>query len=260
LYKHLNTMYSTMFNMCIIKTFKLTLKLGAEELEVERKALKRDDPKSGAKQLTENEIVAQAFMFFLAGYETSATTLSFCTYELVRSPGIQQRLHDEVVAAFDANGEMEYDVLARLPYLDAVVSETLRMHSPAQRMPRICSVDYTLGDTGVKVTAGQNIDIPIYAIHHCEEFYPEPFKFDPDRFMPENRHKVLPYTYLPFGAGPRNCIGMRFSLLEIKLGLAHMIKNYRFSICPETDVPVQYKRMLRIGAPKRMNVRVEKRV
>ncbi|CAG2171321.1 unnamed protein product, partial [Oppiella nova] len=202
----------------------------AEELEVERKALTRDDPKSGAKQLTENEI-------------TSATTLSFCTYELIRSPGIQQRLHDEVVAAFHSNGEMEYDVLARLPYLDAVVSETLRMHSP-----------------GVKVTVGQNIDIPIYAIHHCEEFYPEPFKFDPDPIMPENRYKVLPYTYLPFGAGPRNCIGMRFSLLEVKLGLAHKIKNYRFSICPETDVPVQYKRMLRIGAPKRTNVRIEKRV
>ncbi|CAG2108004.1 unnamed protein product, partial [Medioppia subpectinata] len=231
---------------------------GEEELAIERKTLKI---KVTENKLTENEILAQAFMFFLAGYETSATTLSFLSYELAMAPDIQQRLYDEIMTNLDENtGEMDYDKLATLPYLDAVVSETLRMHSPAQRMPRVCSVEYALGDTGVVIPAGQNIDIPIYALHHCAEFYPQPFKFDPDRFLGENKRKVKPYTYLPFGAGPRNCIGMRFSLLEIKLGLAHIMKHYRFTTCPLTDRPIQYKRMLRIGAPQRMILGIEKRI
>ncbi|CAG2181433.1 unnamed protein product, partial [Oppiella nova] len=206
---------------------------GEEELESEKKAL---NVNLINKQLTEYEILAQAFVFLLAGYETTATTLTFCTYELALNQDIQDKLWEEINSAVDSNGEISYEELTRLPYLDAVLSETLRLHPPAQRLPRLASTDYKLGETGITLLKGQQIEFPIHGIHHLEEYYPNPFQFNPDRFMPENRHNIIPYTYLPFGAGPRNCIGMRFALLEAKLGLAHIIRKYRFFRTPNTDV------------------------
>ncbi|CAG2167306.1 unnamed protein product, partial [Oppiella nova] len=229
---------------------------GEEELESEKKAL---NVNLVNKQLTEYEILAQAIVFFLAGYETTATTLTFCTYELALNQDIQDKLYEEINSAVDSNGEISYEELARLPYLDAVLSETLRLHPPAQRLARLASTDYKLGETGITLLKGQQIEFPIHGIHHLEEYYPNPFQFNPDRFLPENRHNIIPYTYLPFGAGPRNCIGMRFALLEAKLGLAHIIRKYRFFRTPNTDVPLIYKRSFRLASPKRLLVGIEKR-
>ncbi len=98
-----------------------------------------------------------------------------------------------------------------------------------------------MGNTGLTLFKGQTVEIPVYAIHHSEEYFPNADKFIPERFLPENRHKIIPYSYLPFGAGPRNCIGMRFALTEAKLGLASIIQKYRFSRSPRTEVPLSFK-------------------
>ena len=229
---------------------------GKEELDIEKKVL---NVNLANKHMTEDEMLAQALIFLLAGYETTASTLTYCTYELALQPKVQDRLCNEVKAALDSNGEISYQELAKLPLLDAVLSETLRLHSPAIRLARLASTDYKLGDTGITLFKGQQVEIPIYAIHHAEEFYPEPFKFKPDRFMPENRHLIKPYTYLPFGGGPRNCIGMRFALLEAKLGLAHIVTQYKFFRSEHTDVPYRPKRSYRFNAPQRVIVGIEKR-
>ncbi|UYV82562.1 hypothetical protein LAZ67_21002767 [Cordylochernes scorpioides] len=99
---------------------------------------------------------------------------------------------------------------------------------------------YQLGDTGIELPKGMIVQFPIYAIHHHKEFYPDPEKFDPDRFLPENRDNIRPFTYLPFGAGPRNCLAERFALLEVKLCLAHVIRNFKFHRVPETSVSEFY--------------------
>ncbi|CAG2117164.1 unnamed protein product, partial [Medioppia subpectinata] len=228
-----------------------------EELSVERKALNINIVN---KHLTDNEVMAQALVFMLAGYETTGTLLSFCTYELALNPHIQDILCKEVNSVMDSNGEIIYEELAKLPYLDSVISETLRLHTPVQRLSRMATTNYPLGETGITLKAGQQIDFPIYAIHTSEEYYPKPFQFNPDRFMPENRHNIIPYTYLPFGAGPRNCIGMRFALLEAKLALAHIVTKYKFFQTPNTDVPIKYKRSLGLTAPQRLIVGIEKRL
>ena len=82
----------------------------------------------------------------------------------------------------------------------------------------------------------------MYAIHHSDEFYEEPEKFTPERFLPENRHKLVPYTYLPFGAGPRNCIGMRFALLEAKMALAAILLKFKFLPSNRTPVRPDYSK------------------
>ena len=206
---------------------------GEEELKMERNLFNG----VSNKYITEEEIIAQAWVFLLAGFVTTATTLSYATYELALNPDIQQRLYEEVLTAIDTNGDIDYYLLSRLPFLDSVISETLRLHGPVYSLPRLASQDYKLGETGITLFKGQAITIPIFAIHHMEEFWSEPFKFDPDRFMPENRHKIKPYTYLPFSSGPRNCIGMRFALMEAKEALVQLISNYKLSRCAQTDVP-----------------------
>ncbi|CAG2109332.1 unnamed protein product [Medioppia subpectinata] len=227
---------------------------GAEELLVQKKALNTSN-----KYMSDTEILSQALMFLLAGYETTATALSASSYELALNPSVQQKLYEEITAAMDGDGEIGYEELAKLPFLDAFMSETLRIHSPAIRVSRLAATDFKLGDTGITIKKDQMIEVPVYAIHHCEDFYPNAEQFDPDRFMPHNRHKIIPYTYLPFGAGPRSCIGMRFALMEAKLGLAHIVSKYRFSACTHTDVPLNYKRDLKMTFPKRIVVAIEKR-
>ncbi|CAG2172232.1 unnamed protein product [Oppiella nova] len=230
---------------------------GEEELAAKRKALNMNVVN---RHLSENEIMAQAMVFLLAGYETTGSLLSFCTYELALNPHVQQILHKEVNSATDSDGEIDYDLLSRFSYLDAVLSESLRLHSPAPRLSRLSATDYKLGDTGITLHQGQQIDFPIHAIHTSEENYPNPFQFNPDRFMPDNRHNIIPYTYLPFGAGPRNCIGMRFALLEAKLGLATIIRRFTFFPTTQTDIPVRYKRSFGLTAPQRVIVGIEARV
>src|SRR5699024_10074830 len=91
---------------------------------------------------------------------------------------------------------------------------------------------------GIQLEKDTHIDIAAYAVHHSAEYYPEPERFNPERFMPENKHLLVPYTYIPFGAGPRNCIGMRFAYQEIRLCLAKIIRDFRFSPAPDTKIPL----------------------
>ena len=204
-------------------------------------------------------MLAQSWVFFMAGYETTSSALAFATYQLALNDDIQRKLYEEVLTSVDSNGDIDYDLISRLPYLDSVISETLRMHSPFMRVGRRTMSDYTLGNTGISIKKFEQVEIPIYAIHMSEEFYPDPQKFDPDRFMSERRRQLIPYTYLPFGGGPRNCIGMRFALMEIKLCLTQLIHRYKFLPCDKTDDPVKFRKSWFLNAAKRLIVVIEKR-
>ncbi|CAG2167676.1 unnamed protein product [Oppiella nova] len=211
------------------------------------------------KKLTEDEILAQCFLFFVAGYETTATTLSYCTYELALNPGLQDRLYEETKDVFNEKGEIDYEVLSRLTFIYALISETLRSYPPLLRLEREAMEDVMLGNTGVKIEKGVIAEIPFYAIHHDPDHYPGPFTFNPDRFMPENRDDIKAYTYLPFGSGPRNCIGMRFALLSAKLALAKISQKFRFSRVTDTDVPVVFNKGRPLCQAKRLVVGIQKR-
>ena len=95
---------------------------------------------------------------------------------------------------------------------------------------------------GIHLPKDQAINISVYGVHHNPEYYPEPERFNPDRFMPENKQNLVPYTYLPFGAGPRNCIGMRFAYQELKLCLAKLITRYQFEATKDTPEKLTFKR------------------
>ena len=192
------------------------------------------------KPLSDDEVIAQAWVFFIAGFETTASTLSYCTYELAVNQHVQDKLYKEIKAIENEHGSIDYETLAKLPYLDAVVSETLRKYPPVARLQRHASQSYQLGNTGIKLDKGSMVNILVYVMHHSEEYFPSPEQFKPERFLPENRDQIKPYTYLPFGIGPRNCVGMRFGLLETKLALAKIITKYKFVKSPNTQVPLEF--------------------
>ena len=161
--------------------------------------------------------------------------------------------------AINDDGEIDYDVLSKLPYLDAVISETLRKYPPVQRLERTSTQSYQIPNTSIVINKGDVVYVPVYAIHHDEEYYPDPEKFIPERFLPENRHKIKPFTYLPFGSGPRNCIGMRFGLLEAKLALAKIITKYKFVKSANTQVPLEFLPFRGILTPKSIIVGIQHR-
>src|SRR6266496_1158431 len=181
-------------------------------------------------------MVAQCVLFLIAGYDTTAITISYTVHNLARNPECQEKLLQEINNTLAANNVIGYDEVKPMKYLDAVVQESLRLFPPGVRIERRAEEDYELGDTGITVPKGMVVGVPVYALHRDPEQYPEPESFKPERFLPENRDSHHPFAHLPFGDGPRNCVAKRMALMEVKLALFHTIKNYKFSVSPRTKV------------------------
>ena len=181
--------------------------------------------------LTEDEVVGNCVIFFIAGFETTAATLSYCLYELSVNPEVQEKLYNEIienVGELDRSSSEYYDKVMHLPYLECVIKETLRKYPPLLALERRVATDKYLLNGSITLRKDQLVQVPTMAVHYDEEYYPEPEVFKPTRWLPENKHILTPYTYVPFGIGPRNCVGMRFAYQEIKLCLAHILTRYRF--------------------------------
>lgn len=187
-------------------------------------------------------LVSNAFVFFLAGFETTATTISYTMYELAVNPDIQQRAFEEISAVLKKHeGSPDYDACQEMTYLETVISETLRKYPPATAVSRKVGSEYRVPGTEVILQKGVNIHVPIYALHHDPQYYPEPDKFIPERFD-EEKDTIRKGTYLPFGGGPRICIGARFAKLEAKVCLAMLINNYEIVKCDKTKVPLKFEK------------------
>lgn len=193
--------------------------------------------KSVNRKWNDDEIVAQCFLFFVAGYETTSTMLTFATYELVTNPNIQHKLYEEIANMNDQlDGKpINYESLQKLKYLDQVVCEVLRKWPPLVQIDRVCSKDYVLDDGGrVKfdVEKGSIFYFPVFGIHHDEKYYENPETFDPERFSDQRKSSILPETYIPFGLGPRNCIG---EIFHQKLILGFTILDFCFRLSLRSD-------------------------
>ncbi|XP_053683834.1 probable cytochrome P450 9f2 [Sabethes cyaneus] len=200
-----------------------------------------------SKQMTEIEMIAQCFIFFLAGFDTVSTCLTFLMYELTVNRAVQDKLYGEIMETHQSlNGKsLSYDAVQKMKYMDMVVSEALRMWPPIAAIDRLCVRDYELVDAdGLRFTIknGAGIWLPIYGLHHDPKYYPSPEKFIPERFSDENKSNVNLGAYLPFGIGPRNCIGSRFALMEVKAIVYYMLKNFTFERTANTEVPLSLKK------------------
>ncbi|GBP77549.1 Probable cytochrome P450 9f2 [Eumeta japonica] len=197
-----------------------------------------------AKEWNPDELVGQAFIFFMAGFETSASVLVMTVHELSLNPEVQATLYEEIKQFGDVKKALIYDILQNMKYLDMVINETFRKWSPAIIMDRVCLKPYDLppsrpGANPYTVEPGQVVYNMVNCIHMDEKYYPEPHRFDPERFSEENKNNIKPFTFMPFGMGPRNCIGARFALLEVKVLLYHLILNFEILKCQRTSEPLR---------------------
>ena len=188
-----------------LDTFLQTLKYRESHKEVKRNdfvQLLSELKKSGS--YTDTELAAEGFLVYAAGFETSSTLLTFCCYELALNQEIQEQLRDELKSRIEENdGQLTYELLFDLKYLDMVVNETLRKYPPIPQLLRKSTAAYKIPGTELMIEKGTTIQFPIYSLHHDAEYYPDPETFDPQRFTPENVKARQPFTFLPFGEGPR---------------------------------------------------------
>ncbi|KAJ4433074.1 hypothetical protein ANN_15331 [Periplaneta americana] len=186
-----------------------------------------------------NNLVAQAAIFFAAGYESNASTTSFTLYELAMQPQLQERLRREILTVLDkVNGQISYEAIKSMEYLHMVVSETLRKYPPLPFLDRIATKDYKIPGTNVVIEKGTSLYISLLGIHMDEEVFPDPDKYDPERFSEEGKRSWNSAYYIPFGEGPRYCIGRRFGMLAAKMGVLTVISNFQVSPCAETPNPL----------------------
>ncbi|XP_023564450.1 cytochrome P450 3A6-like isoform X1 [Octodon degus] len=192
------------------------------------------------KALSDLELVAQSIIFLFGGYETTSTTLSFVMHALATHPDVQKKLQQEIDTILPNKKPATYNDLVQMEYLDMVVNEILRLYPITGRLERTCKKDVKIN--GVVIPKGSLVLIPIYVLHRDPKYWKEPEEFCPERFSKKNKNNIDPYIYLPFGTGPRNCIGMRFALLNMKLAIIRVLQNFSFQTCKETQIPIKFSK------------------
>ncbi len=182
--------------------------------------------------MTDRQVRDECLTLLLAGHETTANGLSFCCFLLAQHPTIQDRVYAEVATVFDhpdsvSGGYSAMEAFERLSYTRRVVAEAIRIYPPVWVTARTVSETYTY--RGMSIPRGSLLLLPQIAIHRDQRFYPDPMRFDPDRFLPEVVATRPRYAYFPFGAGSRMCIGEGFAWMEAVLVLSKIVRNWCLS-------------------------------
>ena len=203
------------------------------------------------QSMSETQLRDEVITLFIAGHETTANALSWSFYLVGEHPAVAERLLNEL-APFGGKSLTVRD-LTRLPYSEWVVKEAMRLYPPAGGVTRQPIHDIELG--GYPIAKGSTITIATYVMHHDPTFYPNPERFDPDRFSPENEAKLPRYAYLPFGGGPRICIGTSFAMMEARLILMTMLQHVQLTLAPGQTVRAEQLFTLRPKGELRMVVK-----
>ncbi|XP_011706378.1 PREDICTED: cytochrome P450 9e2-like, partial [Wasmannia auropunctata] len=203
--------------------------------------------KEGKAELSIDDIVSQAFIFFFAGFDSSSTLMCFAAHEIAINHDVQEKLQKEIDEVLEVtNGEAPYEAINGMEYLDAVINEALRLYPITGPLNRVSVKDFELPPAlpGLKpfsLKKGQDVWLPVYALQRDPKYFEEPEKFDPERFRGERKKDTLNSgAYFPFGLGPRMCIGNRFALLEIKVVFFHLLARCDLKPCEKTPIPLKY--------------------
>jgi cytochrome P450 family 3 subfamily A len=186
--------------------------------------------------ITDEMIEAQGMVFMIAGFETTANTLGSMCYQVAKHQDIQERIVEEILDTIGSD-EITHENISNLEYLEACIMEDLRLCGPATEHDRVCVKDSIV--KGIKIKKGVRIQMPTTAAHLDSEFFPEPEKFKPERFLKENADNIIPYTWRPFGSGNRVCIGQRFAMMEMKIILAKLLSKFKLTLTEKSGLEEQ---------------------
>lgn len=212
----------------------LKLMIQSQISDDQAKDTSSDQPVKG---LTDHEILSQSFVFILGGYETTSTTLTFLLYNLATNPDCLEKLVEEIDTNFPLDSPITYDALMKMDYLEMAINESMRLLPTAPRLERVCKK--TVEINGVTIPKDTLVGIPTYVLCRDPQLWDSPDEFRPERFSPESKSEVNQYAFMPFGLGPRNCIGMRFALMIMKLLVVKLLQNFTVETCKETQIPLE---------------------
>lgn len=185
--------------------------------------------------MSDQQLLEEAIILYVAGHETSANAMSWMWYLLANHPEIEQKVLQSINTSLGSD-DPSFEKLRDMGYCLQVVEETMRLYPPAWVVDR-----EPLGDDefdGIPIKKGTDVLCFIYGVHRNKRYWDEPDTFDPERFSPENKKNHKPFSYMPFGGGPRLCIGNNFALMEMQFVLAMMIKRYKFSLVEDQEIDI----------------------
>lgn len=199
--------------------------------------------------MSDQQLLDEVLIIFVAGYETTANALTWTLYLLDKNRAELKKLRSECQQKHLSESLTLEDVMS-LSYTKQVASEAMRIYPPAWIVDRLPIVEDEYN--GVRISKDCVVNIFIYGIHHDPENWIDPEKFDPERFSKENKKNIRPYTYFPFGGGPRLCIGHQFAMMEIQLALYHLLTKFDFTcdayvkadIAPSVTLRPKYAMMM----------------
>ncbi|XP_077300187.1 cytochrome P450 6a2-like [Arctopsyche grandis] len=192
---------------------------------------KKDELSGNGHCMSLVEITAQVFLFFVAGFETSSATSSYAMYELAKNKHVQDKLREEIDRVTEKhNGKITYECILEMEYLTQVIEESLRMYPPVPFLFRLCAKDYKIPDSNVTIEKGTQILLPTFGIHRDPDIHEDPEEFRPERFSPENKASMHQFASIPFGEGPRICIGNRFGMMQSRLGIVKTLSKFEVSL------------------------------
>ena len=204
----------------------LELLLNAKDTEPDQSSKTAPSRAFNSKELRD-----EVKTFLIAGHETTSTWCYWAVFCMCKHPEIQERLYQDIMKHCGSSDVMDLDTIERMSYFDAFLQEVLRYYSPVGMIIRHTVQEETYGET--TIPPNTRLVIPTYLIHRSPRYWKNPDEFLPERWLDDETPYSHPYAYLPFSAGPRNCIGYRFATMEAKLILAPIIRAIRFELVPE---------------------------
>lgn len=195
---------------------------------------------TGGERLDYKDIIAQSSLFFAMAYSACSSILAFVCYHLAVDTHVQHKLNEEIDRLWPKDEELPaYDIVQKMDYLDTIINEALRMYPPTIMLQRDCNESCTI--KGVDILNGESLMIPVFTLHYDPEMWPEPEKFDPERFTEAEKAKRHPFAFMTWGQGPRGCIGSLFGMLVMKLTLVKLLRKCKLERTEKTVVPMGYE-------------------
>jgi cytochrome P450 len=205
--------------------------------------------------MTDRQLLDEANILMVAGHETSAMAMSWAWYLIATHPEVEQQLLN---SSLDTLGDKDpsFEALRGMGYSLQVIEEVMRLYPPAWITDREPLEDEEF--EGIPIKKGLDIICLIYSLHRNPKYWPEPEKFDPERFKEEHKKQHIPYAYIPFGGGPRLCIGNNFALMEMQFILSMLVRRYQFElVSPE---PIELNPLVTLRPKDGIKMRIKKRL
>lgn len=202
------------------------LKEGADYNDIATDIINATDSKNG-QPFTRKELIDQLGVFFLAGHETTASALTWAFYVLATRSDVRERIRAEIEAVTQGDA-IDFTHIRKLDFTRSVFKECLRLYPPITFIPRVAAENTVIN--GRRIKKGAMVMIAPWTIHRHHDYWENPHMFDAERFMPDREKEIKPNTYMPFGLGPRVCVGANFATIEATLILARLIQRYDFKL------------------------------